>query len=126
MTMRTPLKTVRALGSAKEGADHFWKQRVTAIANVFLGIFLVWLVASLAGADHGTVKKTIANPLVAMGLMALIVSGTVHMRLGMQTIIEDYVHAEGTKIALLLMNMFFAAAIALMSLFAILKLSFGA
>lgn len=126
MVMRTPLKTARALGSAKEGADHFVKQRVTAIANVFLGIFLIWLIASLAGADHATVKKTLANPLIAMALLALVVSGTVHMRLGMQTIIEDYVHAEGMKMALLLMNTFFAAAIALMSLFAILKLSFGA
>lgn len=126
MVMRTPLKTARALGSAKEGADHFWKQRVTAVANVFLGIFLIWLVASLAGADHATVKKALANPIVAMALVALIVSGTVHMRLGMQTIIEDYVHGEGAKIVLLLLNTFFASAIALMSIFAILKLSFGA
>jgi succinate dehydrogenase / fumarate reductase membrane anchor subunit len=124
--MRTPLKKARNLGSAKEGADHFWKQRVTGVANLFLAIFLVWLVASLAGADHATVRQALANPLVALGLLALIVSGTVHMRLGMQVIIEDYVHGEGTKIVLLMLNTFFAAAIALASIFAILKLSFGA
>ena len=124
--MRTPLKSARHLGSAKEGADHFWKQRITAIANVFLGVFLVWLVASLAGADHAMAKETLANPIISMALIALIVSGTVHMRLGMQTIIEDYIHNEGAKIALLLLNTFFAAAIALMSLYATLKLSFGA
>ena len=124
--MRTPLKTARHLGSAKEGADHFWKQRVTAVANVFLGLFLVWLVASLAGADHATAKAKLANPLVALAILALIVSGTIHMRLGMQTIIEDYVHGEGAKIVCLMLNTFFAAFIALLSVFAILKISFGA
>ena len=65
MSMRTPLKTARNLGSAKEGSDHFWKQRVTGVANVFLGLFLVWLVASLIGADHATVKAKLANPVIA-------------------------------------------------------------
>jgi succinate dehydrogenase / fumarate reductase membrane anchor subunit len=124
--MRTPLKTARHLGSAKEGADHFWKQRVTGVANVFLGLFLVWLIASLVGADYATVKAKLANPIIALVLLALIGSGTVHMRLGMQTIIEDYVHNEGAKIACLMLNTFFAAFIALASVFAVLKISFGA
>lgn len=126
MQMRTPLKTARNLGSAKEGADHFWKQRVTGVANAVLGLFFVWLVASLAGADHATVKKSISNPIHAMALLALIVSGTIHMRLGMQTIIEDYVRSDGAKIVLLMLNTFFCMAVALISIFAILKLSFGA
>ncbi len=126
MSMRTPLKSARNLGSAKEGADHFWKQRVTGVANAVLGLFFVWLVASLAGADHATVKKSLSNPIHAMALLALIVSGTIHMRLGMQTIIEDYVRGEAAKIVLLMLNSFFAAAVALISIFAILKLSFGA
>lgn len=125
MAMRTPLKTARYLGSAKEGSDHFWKQRVTGVANVVLGLFLVWLIASLVGADHAAVKTRLANPLVATGLVALMVSGTVHMRLGMQTIIEDYVHA-GSKIVLLMLNTFFASLIGIVSVLAILKLSFGA
>ncbi|MBL8882011.1 MAG: succinate dehydrogenase, hydrophobic membrane anchor protein [Hyphomicrobium sp.] len=124
--MRTPLKNVRALGSAKEGTDHFWKQRVTAVANVFLGLFFVWLVASLAGADYQAVRSALHHPLIAIALGALVISGTIHMRLGMQTIIEDYVHAEGAKIVMLMLNTFFAVGIALASLFAILKLSFGA
>ncbi|PPC87861.1 MAG: succinate dehydrogenase, hydrophobic membrane anchor protein [Hyphomicrobium sp.] len=126
MAMRTPLKTARHLGSAKEGADHFWKQRITAVANLFLGLFLVWLIASLIGADHATVKAKLADPLIALALLALIISGTIHMRLGMQTIIEDYVHTEASKIVLLMLNTFFAAFVALASIFAILKLSFGA
>ena len=126
MVMRTPLKTARNLGSAKGGADHFWKQRVTGVANVVLGLFLVWLLASLAGADYATVKKSIANPVHALALLALIVSGTIHMRLGMQTIIEDYVRSDGAKIVLLMLNTFFAMAVGLTSIFAILKLSFGA
>jgi succinate dehydrogenase / fumarate reductase, membrane anchor subunit len=126
VSMRTPLKTARNLGSAKDGTDHFWKQRVTGVANVFLGLFLVWLIASLLGADHATVKARLANPLMSLALLATIVSGTVHMRLGMQTIIEDYVNGEAMKIVLLMLNTFFAALIALASIFAVLKLSFGA
>jgi succinate dehydrogenase / fumarate reductase, membrane anchor subunit len=125
-SMRTPLKKVRYLGSAKEGADHFWKQRVTAVANVFLGIFLVWLIASLLGADHATVRQKLANPLISVALLGLIISGTIHMRLGMQTIIEDYVHGEGLKVVALMLNTFFAMFIALASVLSILKLSFGA
>jgi succinate dehydrogenase / fumarate reductase, membrane anchor subunit len=126
MSMRTPLKSARNLGSAKDGTDHFWKQRVTGVANVFLGLFLVWLIASLIGADHATVRARLANPFIALPMLALIISGTVHMRLGMQTIIEDYVHGEAAKIVCVMLNTFFAACIALASVFAILKISFGA
>lgn len=125
MDMRTPLKRVHNLGSAKEGADHFWQQRLTAVANIFLALWLVWLIASLAGADHATVKAAIENPLVAIGLLLLMLSGAHHMRLGMQVIIEDYIRGEGAKVLLLMLNTFFAVAIALGSAFAILKLSFG-
>ena len=124
--MRTPLKKARHLGSAKEGSDHFWKQRVTAVSNLVLVLFLVWFIASLAGAGQPAVKQALANPLVALAFCALIISGTIHMRLGMHTIIEDYVHGEGPKIVLLMLNTFFTVAVALASLFSILKLSFGA
>jgi succinate dehydrogenase / fumarate reductase membrane anchor subunit len=124
--MRTPLKNVRRLGSAKEGADHFWKQRVTGVGNLFLTIFLVWLLVSLAGADHATVKAWLSHPAIALGLLLLVLSGCIHMRLGMQVIIEDYVHGEACKIALLMLNTFFAILIGAASIYAVLKLSFGA
>ena len=123
--MRTPLGKVRGLGSAKEGTDHFWKQRLTSIANVPLVIFFVWMVVSLAGAPHSEVISTLSNPLVALGMLAVILSVCFHMKLGMQVVIEDYIHGEGMKIALVVLNIFFCGAIALISIFAVLKMAFG-
>jgi succinate dehydrogenase / fumarate reductase, membrane anchor subunit len=123
--LRTPLKNARNHGSAKEGAGHFWKQRVTAVSNLILSIFLVWLIVKLAGADHATVKAALAHPLVALPLLLLILSGMIHMRLGMQTIIEDYLHSEGTKVAALMLNTFFAFAVGAMAVYAVLKMGFG-
>jgi succinate dehydrogenase / fumarate reductase membrane anchor subunit len=126
MSLRTPLKTARYLGSAKEGADHFWKQRVTAVANLVLAVYLVWLVVSLAGADHATVAATLGRPEIALPMILLILSGVIHMRLGMQTIIEDYVHGEAAKIVLLMLNTFFAVTVGAASILGVLKLFFGA
>ncbi len=125
MAMITPLKRVRGLGSAKEGPDHFWRQRVTAVANFLLAPFAVGLIATLAGSDLDTVRATIGHPVVAVALIVLILSMTVHMRIGMQVIVEDYVHSEGIKVLTLLANTFFCAAVAAVAIFAVLKLSFG-
>jgi succinate dehydrogenase / fumarate reductase membrane anchor subunit len=125
MAHRTPLARVRGLGSAHEGTQHFWRQRVTAVSNLFLVCFLLFLVVKLAGQDHASVRAALSHPLYAIPILLLVVSGVVHMRLGMQTIIEDYVHSEGSKVVALMLNTFFATAIALTCAFAVLKLSFG-
>jgi succinate dehydrogenase / fumarate reductase membrane anchor subunit len=125
MTMRTPLKEVRRLGSAKEGADHFWMQRMTGAANLLLAIFAIGLTVCLVGADHATVVATLKQPLVALPLLLFLASAAIHMRIGMQVIIEDYVHGEGAKIVLLMLNTFFAIAVAAAGALSILKLSFG-
>ena len=124
-SMRTPLGHVRGLGSAKSGTEHFWMQRVTAVANVPLTLFVVGLIISTAGSNYAAVKATLGTPIVAIPLILFVISATYHMRLGMQIIIEDYVPAEGTKIVLLLLNTFFCIVVGLGSIFAILKLAFG-
>jgi len=123
--MRTPLGRVRGLGSAKDGTEHFWMQRLTALANVPLTIFFVLLVIVLAGEGYGTVAATIGSPVIAILLLLAVTSVTIHMKLGMQVIIEDYIHSEFTKLVLLIANTFFCVIVGLSAVFAILKLAFG-
>jgi succinate dehydrogenase / fumarate reductase, membrane anchor subunit len=123
--LRTPLARVRGLGSAHGGTEHFWQQRLTAVANIPLVLFLIGLLVSLNGAGHATVRAALANPFVALMLALALLSILYHMRLGMQVIIEDYVHGEGMKIALIMLNTFFAIAVGVASLYALVKLAFG-
>jgi succinate dehydrogenase membrane anchor subunit len=123
--MRTPLGRVRGLGSAKSGTEHFWHQRLTAIANVPLTIAVVVIVVALLGRNHAAAQQILGSPLVAIVMLLFIGSITYHMRLGMQVIIEDYVHREGWKLALVIANTFFTIAVGLAAVYAILKLSFG-
>ena len=123
-SMETPLRRVRHYGSAHEGTTHFWRQRLTAMANIPLVIASFILIVSLIGKPYTEVVATLSSPFAA-ALLLLIASITVHMRLGMQTVIEDYIHNEGSRVLLLALNTFFAVAITVVSGIAILKLALG-
>jgi succinate dehydrogenase / fumarate reductase membrane anchor subunit len=122
--MSTPLGRVRGLGAARSGTEHFWRQRLTAVANVPLTIAFVFIVVGLLGRNHAAVVQILGSPLVAVVLLLFIMSITTHMRIGMQVIIEDYVHDEATKLVLIIANTFFVVAVGLACAFALLMLSF--
>jgi succinate dehydrogenase / fumarate reductase membrane anchor subunit len=121
----TPLKKVLGLGSAHEGTGHFWRQRLTGLANLVLTTCFIILVVALVGRRYGEVSSIIASPFVALILVLMILSIAVHMRIGMQVVIEDYIHGPALRPVLLILNTFFAFGVAAVSIFAILKLAFG-
>ncbi len=126
MSQKSALKKTRGLGSAKDGTAHFIKQRVTAVALLPLVGWFLYTVMSLVGADYETARGFIAQPFNAVMFLLLILAAFTHLRLGVQVVIEDYIDGEGTKLALLMLNNFFAIAIGAACAFAVLKTSLGA
>ena len=122
---RTPLGRVRGWGSAKSGTEDFIRQRLTAIANIPLTVAAVVIVVSLIGRNQAAVKQILGLPLIAIIMLLFIISTATHMKIGMQVIIEDYVHGERAKFALLILNAFYTIAVGFSSIYAILKLPFG-
>ena len=125
VSMRTPLARAKGLGAAGHGAEHWWLHRMTAVSNIPLIVSFVIIVASLAWRPWDRAVAIVSHPLVALLLILTVVSVTNHMRMGMQIIIEDYVHDKGWKLIALVANNFYAVVVAVACLWAILKISFG-
>ncbi|MEK9646068.1 MAG: succinate dehydrogenase, hydrophobic membrane anchor protein [Alphaproteobacteria bacterium] len=125
MSLRSPLGKVRGLGSAKEGVHHWWAQRLTAVALVPLVIWFVASVCSIAGADYEAVRSWIGTPVVSILLVLLAIAVFHHAQLGLQVVLEDYVHTEWLKIASIVLVKFAAVALGVATVFSIVKIAVG-
>jgi succinate dehydrogenase / fumarate reductase membrane anchor subunit len=124
-SMRTPLGRVRNLGSSHSGTTDFWRQRITAVAMTLLIIPVLVIIMMLIGSNQAGAKLILGSLPVAIILILFIIASAWHMKIGMQVVIEDYVHNEKLKLASIMANNFFSFAVALASIYAIFKLSSG-
>jgi succinate dehydrogenase / fumarate reductase membrane anchor subunit len=125
VSIRTPRARVRGLGVAHHGVGHWWLQRITAVTNIVLMLSFVVIIARMAGRDYAGAVQVIANPFVSIVMILAFLSVTLHMRIGMQVIIEDYVHAQATKIAAVFANNVYAVLVAVACLYAVVRIGFG-
>ncbi|MEX1147764.1 MAG: succinate dehydrogenase, hydrophobic membrane anchor protein [Sphingomonadales bacterium] len=125
MDLRTPLGRVRGLGSAKDGTHHWWLQRVTAVALIPLSIWFVASIVAMAGADYDTALAWIGQPVVAVLLVLFMFTALYHLKLGLQVVVEDYVHGEGVKMAVQMVISFACILVGALGIFAVLKIAFG-
>jgi succinate dehydrogenase / fumarate reductase membrane anchor subunit len=126
MSLQNPLAKARGLGSAKDGTAHWWAQRTSAIALVPLVVYVLYLIATLAGADYSTVRLTIAQPWNAVLLILFFSTAFWHARLGLQVVIEDYIHARWLEISLMIAVKFTYAVLGLAAIVAIGRIAFTA
>ncbi len=124
-SMRTPLARVRSLGSSHSGTSDFWRQRVTAVAMTVLIVPVIVVVLMLIGSNQAGAKQIFSSLPIAIIMLLFILASAWHMKIGMQVVIEDYVHNERIKLACVMANNFFCIAVALASIYAILKMSSG-
>ena len=124
-SMRTPLGRVRNLGAAHSGTSDFWRQRITAVAMTLLMIPVLVIIMMLLGSNQAGAKQVLGSLPVAIIMLLFIVASTWHMKIGMQVVIEDYIHNEKLKLVCVMANNFFSVAVALASIYAILQLSSG-
>ena len=125
MRMETPLARVRGLGSARSGAHHWWLERLTSVSTLLLFVWLIVSILRLPNLDHATVVEWLRSPLAAVPMLLLIVSTFWHLKLGLQVVIEDYVHEEGSKLFSITVLNFLTIAGAALAFFAVLKIAFG-
>jgi succinate dehydrogenase / fumarate reductase, membrane anchor subunit len=124
-SMRTPLGRVRNLGAAHSGTTDFWRQRLTGVAMTLLIVPVLVVILTLVGRNHAGAAQILGSLPIAIILLLFIVASTWHMKIGMQVVIEDYVHNEKLKLVSIMANNFFCVAVALASIYALLKLSSG-
>lgn len=122
----TQLGRVRGLGTAKSGTGHWWQQRVTAIANLVLMAWFIVSLVRLPDLEYQTVVAWLQQPIAAIPLLLLIASVFYHFRLGVQVMLEDYIHHEGNKVLAMMLLNFFVVALAFTAVFSVLKIAFGA
>ena len=123
--LRSPLGRAIGLGSAKEGVEHWWLQRITAVALVPLSLWFVIAIIRLVGADSDSVRDWVGNPLPATMLVLLLIATFYHASLGLQVVIEDYIHAELTKLGLVIIVRLGCFALAVAGMFAVLSMAVG-
>ena len=123
--LRTPLSQVKGLGSAKEGTGHFWIQRLTAIALVPLVLWLGFSIACLPGMDYVSIREWISSPFTSILLILFVITGFYHAKLGLQTVIEDYIGNHSTRTVMIIVVSFLAAILAVTGVFSILRIAFA-
>jgi succinate dehydrogenase / fumarate reductase membrane anchor subunit len=124
-SLRSPISRARGLGSAKDGVSHWWLQRLTAIALIPLGIWLVASVVCLAGADHAAITQWLSAPFTLGALSLTLIAAFYHAVLGLQVVIEDYVHTKAAKLTLIILVQFAAFAFAAAGIIALLTTAFA-
>ncbi|MCZ6476299.1 MAG: succinate dehydrogenase, hydrophobic membrane anchor protein [Gammaproteobacteria bacterium] len=126
MRLVTPLNRVLGLGSAKDGLEHWWAQRLSAVALTLLGLWLVFAFLGLPDLRYGTVAAWLQAPLTSILMILTLLTLGYHSQLGVQAVIEDYVHAAGLKLSALVLTTFVHISIVVASVFAVLKIALGA
>ncbi len=124
-SMRTPLGRVRNLGAAHSGTGDFWRQRLTAVAMTLLIVPVVVVVIMLLGRNQAGAAQILGSIPIAVIMLLFVIASCWHMKIGMQVVIEDYVHSEPLKLVAIMANNFFAVTVALASIYALIKLSTG-
>lgn len=125
MRLRTPLAQARGLGSAGEGIHHWWAQRLTALALIPLSLWLVASIIAITGADYATAVQWVQSPTVAVLLLLFIAVAFYHAQLGMQVVLEDYIHVGWAKVAAIVLAKFLLVALAFVAGFAVLRVALG-
>ena len=125
MSLRSPISRVTGLGTAKEGFGHWWSQRVTSVALLLLGLWFVASLLRMPSLGYELVTTWIAMPLNAVLLLLLIGTLVYHSQLGVQVVVEDYVHHHGLKIATMMLLTFAHVVVAALAIFAVLRIAFG-